>query len=370
MHDWHVAAGAEFVDAGLWRRPRYYPRAGEDLLAATLREARTVREAVGLVDVSPLGKIDVQGPDAARFLDRLYCNPLQRLAVGKARYGLMLREDGMVFDDGTVSRLGETTFYVTTTTANAGPVMAHMEFHRQAVWPELAVEVTSITDQWAGMALAGPKSRAVLARAVAGADVDDAALPFMGVLAATIAGCPVLLLRISFSGELAYEIHTPADYGTAVWQALLAAGAGDGIVPYGTEAMGTLRIEKGHVAGAELDGRTTPGDLGLGRLASRNKDYVGRAALERPALTDPQRLRLVGLVAQDGRSPIRSGARSSPIRPRSPPVLMLGHVTSADFSPMLEQPIALALVAGGLERKGETLLRDLSACAARRPRWW
>ncbi len=355
MHDWHVAAGAEFVDAGLWRRPRYYPRPGETLLAATLREARAVRESAGLVDVSPLGKIDVQGPDAAEFLDRLYCNPLKRLAVGKARYSLMLREDGMVFDDGTVSRLGETTYYVTTTTANAAKVMAHMEFHRQAVWPELAVEVTSITDQWAGMALAGPHSRAILARAVDGSDVSDPALPFMGVMPATIGGCPVRLFRISFSGELAYEIHTPADYGMRVWQAVFEAGASAGIVAYGTEAMGTLRIEKGHVAGAELDGRTTPADLGLGRMASRNKDYVGRAALERPALADPGRPRLVGLVAKDGRSPIRSGAQIVADPAAKPPVAMLGHVTSADFSPTLEQPIALALVAGGSERKGETL---------------
>jgi glycine cleavage system aminomethyltransferase T len=356
MHDWHVAAGAEFIDAGLWRRPRYYPRAGEDLLAATLREARAVREAVGLVDVSPLGKIDVQGPDAAEFLDRLYCNPIGRLAVGKARYGLMLREDGMVFDDGTVSRLGETTYYVTTTTAHAAQVMAHLEFHRQAVWPELAVEVTSVSDQWAAMALAGPKSRAVLARALAGAgDVGNEALPFMGVKAAAIAGCPVWLLRISFSGELAYEIHTPADYGTRVWEAVFRAGGSDGIIAYGTEAMGTLRIEKGHVAGPELDGRTTPEDLGLGRLASRKKDYVGRAALTRPALTDPTRPRLVGLLAKDGRSPIRSGAQIVATPGASPPVEMLGHVSSADFSPTLGQPIALALISGGLERKGETL---------------
>jgi sarcosine oxidase subunit alpha len=355
MHDWHVNAGAAFVDAGLWRRPRYYPREGEDLLAATLREARAVRENVGLVDVSPLGKIDVQGPDAAEFLDRLYCNPLRRLAIGKARYCLMLREDGLVLDDGTISRLGRTTYYVTTTTANAAKVMAHMEFHRQAVWPELAVEVTSITDQWAGMALAGPNSRAVLARAVDRADVGDAALPFMGVIAATIAGCPVRLFRISFSGERAYEIHTPAGYGARVWQAVFEAGSSARIVAYGTEAMGTLRIEKGHVAGAELDGRTTPADLGLGRMASRKKDYVGRAALDRPALADPARPRLVGLVAKDGRSPIRPGAQIIADPGAKPPVPMLGHVTSADFSPTLEQPIALALIAGGPERRGETL---------------
>jgi sarcosine oxidase subunit alpha len=230
-----------------------------------------------------------------------------------------------------------------------------MEFHRQAVWPELAVEVTSITDQWAGMALAGPKSRAVLARVVEGAAVDDNALPFMGVLRAKVAAAPVLLLRISFSGELAYEVHTPAGYGTLVWQALLATGAADGIVPYGTEAMGTLRIEKGHVAGAELDGRTTAEDLGLGRMASRKKDYVGRTALERVALKAPGRLQLVGLVARDGRSPIRSGAQIVADPKAPPPALMLGHVTSADFSPTLEQPIALALVADGRQRRGETL---------------
>ena len=355
IDEWHRAAGAVFVDAGLWRRPRYYPQGSEDLLAATLREARTVRAAVGLVDVSPLGKIDVQGPDAAEFLDRLYCNPIKRLPVGKARYALMLREDGMVLDDGTVSRLGENAFYVTTTTAHAGRVMAHVEFHRQAVWPELAVEVTSITDQWAGMALSGPQGRAVLARVVQRAAVDDQTLPFMGVLTAELAGCPVLLLRISFSGELAYEIHTPAGYGTRVWEAVLAAGASEGIVPYGTEAMGALRIEKGHVAGPELDGRTTPDDLGLGRMASRKKDYVGRAALTRPALTAADRLQLVGLLARDGRSPIRSGAQLVADPNAPPPVPMLGHVTSADFSPTLAQPIALALLAGGRARGGETL---------------
>jgi heterotetrameric sarcosine oxidase alpha subunit len=355
MRDWHAKAGAEWIDAALWVRPRYYPKPGEDLLAASLREARAVRERVGLVDVSTLGKIEVQGPDAAELLSRLYCNHVERLPVGKARYGLMLREDGMVLDDGTVSRLSDDLWYVTTTTAHAARILAHMEFHRQAVWPDLAAEITDVTEQLAGIALAGPRSRAVLARAVDGADVSDAALPFMGVAEARIAGCPVLLLRISFSGELAYEIHTPSGHGTRVWEALMAVGEAEGIVPYGTEAMGMLRLEKGHVAGAELDGRTTPADLGLGRFASRKKDYVGRAALERPALLDPDRLRLVGLVPEDGRTPIRPGAQivDDPAVPA--PVPSLGHVTSADVSPMLDKPIALALVSGGLGRKGQTL---------------
>ena len=302
MHDWHVSAGAEFVDAGLWRRPRYYPRQGEDLLAATLREARAVRESVGLVDVSPLGKIDVQGPDAALFLDRLYCNPLRRLAIGKARYSLMLREDGMVFDDGTVSRLGETTYYVTTTTANAAQVMAHMEFHRQAVWPELAVEVTSITDQWAGMALAGPNSRAVLARAVEGADVGDAALPFMGVVAAGIAGCPVRLFRISFSGELAYEIHTPADYGARVWQAVLEAGASAGIVA-------VWHRGDGHAPDREGPRR---------RRRTRRPDHARRSR-PRPhgepqeGLRRPRRPRAAGACRSGPAAPGRPGRQGRPL---------------------------------------------------------
>ncbi|MGH6915621.1 MAG: aminomethyltransferase family protein, partial [Geminicoccales bacterium] len=268
---------------------------------------------------------------------------------------LMLREDGIVLDDGTVSRLSDNLWYVTTTTAHAARILAHMEFHRQAVWPDLAVELTDVTEQLAGIALAGPGSRAVLARAVGAADVSDAALPFMGAKEARIAGCPVLLLRISFSGERAYEIHTPSGYGSRVWGVLMAAGENEGIVPYGTEAMGMLRLEKGHAAGAELDGRTTPADLGLERLASRKKDYVGRAAQGRPALLDPKRLRLVGLVPEDGRSPIRPGAQIVEDPVSSAPVPSLGHVTSADFSPMLEKPIALALVSGGLKRKGQTL---------------
>jgi sarcosine oxidase subunit alpha len=266
----------------------------------------------------------------------------------------MLREDGIVLDDGTVSRLSDELWYVTTTTAHASRILAHMEFHRQAVWPHIAVEVTDVTEQLAGVALAGPRSRAVLGRAVEGSDVSDTALPFMGVAEARIAGCPALLLRISFSGELAYEIHTPAGHGTRVWQALMATGEGEAIVPYGTEAMGMLRLEKGHPAGAELDGRTTPADLGLERLASRKKDYVGRAAQGRPALLDAKRLRLVGLVPEDGRTPIRPGAQIVEDPAAPVPAPSLGHVTSADFSPMLDRPIALALVSGGAERKGQT----------------
>jgi heterotetrameric sarcosine oxidase alpha subunit len=356
MHDWHVAQGAVMIETGLWMRPSCYPRAGETPAQAVKREAAHIRKAVGLVDVSTLGKIDVQGPDATEFLQRVYANAWASLPVGKARYGLMLREDGIVFDDGTTSRIGEQRYFMTTTTANAAAVLMHLEHLLQIVWPDLRVQVTSETEQWAAMALAGPQSRAVLARVVEGLDVSDASLPFMGVREARIAGMPARIFRISFSGELAYEINTPADHGRALWEALLAAGAGEGIVPYGTEAMGVLRIEKGHVAGPELDGRTTPEDLGLGRLVSAKKpDFIGKHLRERPALGDPGRLRLVGLVPADGTSKLRPGAQIVAEPAPTLPGKSLGHIASAAFSPTLGHSVALALLSGGLARKGETL---------------
>ena len=354
MHEWHESQGAVMVEAGLWLRPRCYPRTGENPAQAIQREAAHVRKAVGLVDVSTLGKIDVQGPDATEFLQRVYANNWGNLPAGKARYGLMLREDGVVFDDGTTARIGEFQYFMTTTTANAGKVMSHLEQLLEVVWPALRVQVTSVTDQWASMALAGPRSRDVLARALEAADVSDGRLPFMGVLDGTISGLPVRIFRISFSGELAYEINTPAGCGLAVWEALLAAGRDAGIAAYGTEAMGVLRIEKGHVAGAELDGRTTAADLGLGRLVARNKpDFVGKHLLDRPALADAARPQLVGLVPVDGKTRLRGGAQLVE-DPNAPlPATMLGHVTSVAWSPTLGHPIGLALLAHGRSRKGQ-----------------
>jgi len=245
---------------------------------------------------------------------------------------------------------------MTTTTANAAAVLMHLEHLLQIVWPELRVHVTSETEQWAAMAVAGPRSRAVLAKAVEGVDVADATLPYMGVCEGRIAGVPVRIFRISFSGELAYEVNTPADHGRAVWEALLAAGAGDGIIPYGTEAMGVLRIEKGHIAGPELDGRTTADDLGLGRMVSAKKpDFIGKHLRLRPGLTDAARLRLVGLEPVDGTSKLRSGAQIVAEPAPTLPTKSLGHITSGSTSPALGHPIALALVSGGPSRKGETL---------------
>ena len=220
MHDWHVAQGAEMMSAGLWHRPRIYGLPGENIEQAYVREAKAVREGVGIVDVSTLGKIAIQGPDAGELLDRVYTNLFSTLPVGKARYGLMLREEGIAFDDGTTWRLGQNDFLMTTTTANAGKVMQHLEYYLDVIWPDLKVHVTSVTDQWAGAAIGGPKSRDVLAACVKGTAVDNEALPFMGIVRGEIDGAPVMICRLSFSGERAYEVYCGAGHGLHVWQAL------------------------------------------------------------------------------------------------------------------------------------------------------
>jgi heterotetrameric sarcosine oxidase alpha subunit len=347
MHDWHVAHGAEMQAAGLWLRPRAYLLPGETVAEAYVREARAVRRSVGIVDVSTLGKIDVQGPDAAAFLDRVYVNNFASLPVGRARYGVMLREDGIVLDDGTSWRLGETRFLMTTSTANAAAVLSHLEFLLAAVWPELRVQVTSVTDQWAAMAVAGPESRRVLAAALKGIDFADDAFPHMGVRDGRCGEVPVLVARLSFSGERAYEVFSGARSGEAVWRRIIEAGLPFGIMPYGVEALGTLRIEKGHVAGPEIDGRTTLDDLGLARLASPRKHYVGRAMMERPGLVDPSRPKLVGLISKNG-EPVRAGAHLVASADPAAPGRSLGHVTSWTYSPALERHVALGLLEGGL----------------------
>ena len=361
MHGWHAKKGAVFVEAGAWLRPMYYLHPGEtnspaSMSRACAREVTGARDGVGMVDVSTLGKIDIQGPDAAEFLNRLYINGWKALPVGRARYGLMLREDGIVFDDGTTSRIGAQHYFMTTTTANAGPVMSHMEHYLQVHWPDLDVKVVSVTEQWAAMALAGPRSRDVLAAVVEGLDASNEALPFMGVRDTTIDGAFARVFRISFSGELAYEINVPADYGVDVWERVMAAGAAHGIIPYGTEAMAVMRIEKGHVAGGELDGRTTADDLGLGRMASSKKEYIGRRMAGREGLVDPARPKLVGLVPVDGTSRIRAGSILVADRTVHPPVPKLGHVSSTvSHSPTLGHPVSLGLLEGGLSRAGDTV---------------
>jgi sarcosine oxidase subunit alpha len=354
MYDWHVRAGAVFLETGLWLRPLYYTKSNEAGWDPILREARAVRRSVGICDVSTLGKIDVQGPDAAAFLDRLYINTFSTLPVGRARYGVMLREDGMVFDDGTTSRLGEHHFLMTTTTANAAAVLEHMEYHAQVTWPDFDVQFCSVTDQWAQIAVAGPNARKTMANCIEGLELGNTAFPFMGVADARIAGCPVRVFRVSYSGELAYEVATPAGYGERVWTALLDAGKAFDIIPYGLEAMGLMRVEKGHVAGPELTGQTTARDLRLERLMKKSGDVIGRVNGMRPGLLAPDRPTLVGIQAVDPsfERRLRGGAHMVTRRESKQ---SLGWVSSITRSVELERWIGLALVRGGADRIGQRM---------------
>ncbi len=353
MHDWHLENGATMYAAGLWQRPMIYGDAGETVEQAYVREARAVRAGVGIVDVSTLGKIDIQGPDAGGFLDRVYTNMFSNLAVGKARYGLMLRDDGLVMDDGTTWRLGETHFLMTTTTANAGKVMQHLEYCLDCLWPDLKVHLVSVTDQWAGAAVGGPDARRVLEACVTDTNVDTETLPFMGIVYGKIAGHPIMICRLSFSGELAYEVYAGAGHGTDVWQALMEAGKPFNITPYGLEALGTLRIEKGHVTGAELDGRTTAHDLHLDWMLSKKKPFIGQSMMNREGLTDENRLSLVGIISRN-ELPVSGGSHIVENASATARANSLGHVTAMCFSPAIGKYIALALVQNGKSRIGTT----------------
>jgi heterotetrameric sarcosine oxidase alpha subunit len=358
-HGWAVEQGAVFVETGPWLRAAYFPRNGEkDWLEAMTREVTTTRSAVGICDVSTLGKIDLQGGDAVEFLERLYVNGWQTLAVGRARYGLMLREDGIVMDDGTVSRLGEQRYLVTTTTANAGSVFQHMQFCHQVLWPELDVQFVSVSDQWAQYSIAGPRARDLL-RAVVDSrhDLSNEALPYMSAAEVRLAdGTPARLFRISFSGEFAYELAVPATAGERTVRWLMQAGAPLGVTAYGLEALGAMRIEKGHVAGNELNGQTTAYDLGLGRMLSPKKDFIGAVMARRGALLDPGRQRLVGLVPVDRAARIGAGAHFVAVGASAIAANAQGFMTSAAFSPTLGHWIGLGLLTRGPERLGEQVL--------------
>lgn len=345
-HDWHVEHGGRMQTSGLWFRPQIYGQPGETIEQAYVREAAAVRERVGIVDVSTLGKIAVQGPDAAQFLDRVYTNMFSTLPVNKARYGLMLREDGIAFDDGTTWRLSENEFLMTTTTVNAGKVMQQLEYFLDVVWPDLRVHLTSVTDEWAGAAVAGPLAREVLAACVTGTAVDNETLPFMGIVHGEIGGAPVMICRLSFSGERAYEVYCGAGHGAAVWAALIEAGKPHGITPYGLEALGTLRIEKGHVTGSEIDGRTTARDLHLDWMLSKKKPFVGSAMMDREGLIAPSRLTLVGVIALDNR-PLYGGGHITLGGEGETLGTSIGHVSAVTYSPALGRYIALALVKDG-----------------------
>ena len=357
-HEWAVEQGAVFVEAGYWLRAQYYPKPGEkDWLETVTREVKAARSSVGVCDVSTLGKIDIQGADAAEFLERVYINGWKNLAIGRARYGLMLREDGIVMDDGTTTRLGEDHFFMTTTTANAAKVMQHLEFCHQWLWPDLDVQMISATEQWAQFSLAGPHVRDVLLKLVDPEhDISNAAFPYMAAGEITVCGgTRARLYRLSFSGELAFEIGVPSRHGDALIRKIMEAGAEYGITPYGTEALGVMRIEKGHVAGAELNGISTAGDLGLGRMMSTKKDYIGRVLAGRPALVDPNRPVVVGFRPVDRKRRIRAGAHFIRQGLEAAAQNDEGYMTSVAFSPSIGHWIGLGFLARGPERMGEII---------------
>ncbi|MBX2868260.1 MAG: sarcosine oxidase subunit alpha family protein [Acidiferrobacterales bacterium] len=349
MHDWNLAHGATMTMAGLWHRPWYFARQGETITEAYIRETETTRKTVGLCDVTSLGKIAIQGPDATEFLNRIYTNPFAKLPIGKARYGIMLRDDGFVMDDGTTWRLSETDYFMTTTTAHAGKVMVWLEELLQTRWADLRVHVTSVSEQWAGCAVAGPESRTVLKNCVNDPSVmEDSAFPFMGVIETSLKGdIPCRIARISFSGEMAYEAYVPSDYAHALMEMLHPeAVAVDGCL-YGLEALGALRIEKGHVTGAELDGRVTIEDAGLGKMASQNKSYIGSALRRRPDMTREDRPKLVGIFPVNRSEKFNAGT----ILCKKGEVSGLGEgwITGVTHSPALGHWIGIGFISGGHE---------------------
>ncbi|KRD51281.1 sarcosine oxidase subunit alpha [Ensifer sp. ENS10] len=357
MHAWEEAHGAEFEDVGNWKRAWFYPRAGEDMHEAVGRECKTVRDVAGVFDASTLGKIEVVGPDAAQFLNLMYTNAWDNLKPGRCRYGIMLRDDGFVYDDGVVGRLAEDRFHVTTTTGGAPRVMNHMEDYLQTEFPHLKVWLTSTTEQWAVIAVQGPKAREIIAPLVEGIDLSNEAFPHMSVAEGKICGVPTRLFRMSFTGELGFEVNVPADYGQAVWEAIWARAEPMGACAYGTETMHVLRAEKGYIiVGQDTDGTLTPDDAGLSWAVSKKKpDFVGIRGLKRPDLVKDGRKQLVGLLTKDPKVVLEEGAQivADPNQPK--PMTMLGHVTSSYWSENCGRSIALAMVAGGRERLGQTL---------------
>jgi sarcosine oxidase, subunit alpha len=357
MYDWAASKGAVFEDVGLWKRAWYFPRGSETMHQAVQRESKAVRQSVGIFDASTLGKIEVVGPDAAEFMNRMYTNSWTKLASGRCRYGLMLKEDGFIMDDGVVARIAADRFHVTTTTGGAPRVLTHMEDYLQTEWPHLRVFLTSVTEQWAVIAVQGRKAREVLRPLIEDIDLSDEALPHMAIREGHIAGVPTRLFRASFTGELGYEINVPADYGQAVWEAVYEAGRPHDITPYGTETMHVLRAEKGFIiVGQETDGTVTPDDVGLGGMIAKTKpDFVGKRSLARPDLVAQGRKQLVGLLADTATEVLDEGAQivDNPMQPV--PMKMLGHVTSSYMSPNCGRGIALAMIADGRRRIGDRL---------------
>lgn len=362
MQAWHVKNGAEFEDVGQWKRPWYFPKKGEDLHAAVARECLAVRNSVGILDASTLGKIDIQGPDAREFLNRVYTNAWTKLDVGKARYGLMCKEDGMVFDDGVTACLADNHFVMTTTTGGAARVMEWLEIYHQTEWPELKVYFTSVTDHWATMTLSGPNSRKLLAK-VTDIDLDKDAFPFMSWKEGLVGGVPARVFRISFTGELSYEVNVQADYALGVWEQIIEAGKEFDLTPYGTETMHVLRAEKGFIiVGQDTDASVTPDDLNMGWCVGRTKPFswIGKRGMNRDDCLREDRKQLVGLKPLDPNKVLPEGAQLVFDPKQTIPMQMVGHVTSSYMSAAMGYSFAMAVVKGGLKRMGERVFAPLA----------
>ncbi|WP_289150757.1 sarcosine oxidase subunit alpha [uncultured Salipiger sp.] len=356
IDEWAAAHGAAFEPVGQWRRAWYFPKAGESMDDAVRRECAATRESLGIFDASTLGKIEVVGPDAVEFMNRMYTNPWTKLGVGRCRYGLLCGDDGFIRDDGVIGRMGQDRFHVTTTTGGAARVLNMMEDYLQTEWPDLNVWLTSTTEQWATVALNGPNAAKLLAPLVEGVELTEEAFPHMSCVECTVAGIPARLFRVSFTGEIGFEVNVPAPMGRQLWETLWDAGQQYGITPYGTETMHVLRAEKGYIiVGQDTDGTVTPFDAGMGWAVGKAKpDFVGKRGLARPDLVAKGRKQLVGLLTEDG-SKLEEGAQIV-FDPKQPiPMKMVGHVTSSYDVGTTGRPIALALVEGGHDRLGETV---------------
>ncbi|WP_025898822.1 sarcosine oxidase subunit alpha family protein [Sneathiella glossodoripedis] len=361
IHDWHVKNGALFENVGQWHRPWYYPRNGETMQQSLNRECLAVRQGVGVLDASTLGKIEIKGPDAAEFLNLVYTNAWSKLGVGRVRYGLMCREDGMVFDDGTTARLADDHFLMTTTTGNAALVLDWLEEYLQTEWPHLKVFCTSVTEQWSTISIAGPKSRRLLQKLAPHLNLAADDFPFMSFKTTHIDGLECRIFRISFTGELSYEINVPWHAGQKMWDLVMEAGEEFGIAPYGTETMHILRAEKGFIiVGQETDGTMTPQDLGMDWIVSKKKDdFIGKRSFTRADTGADNRKQLVGLLTDNPKEVLPEGAQLVFDRYAPKPMPMVGHVTSSYYSATLERSIALAVVRGGLDKMGERLFAPL-----------
>lgn len=363
MHRWHQEQGAEFEDVGQWKRAWYFPQPGESMQDAVNRECLAVRNSVGILDASTLGKIDIQGPDAAEFITRMYTNSYLKLVPGKCRYGVMLKEDGMIFDDGVCACIGDNHYLMFTTTGGAAGVLAWLELWQQTEWPDLKVYFTSVTDHWTTATITGPNARKVLAKVCDDIDLANDAFQFMDWRDGTVAGVAARVFRISFTGELTYEINVPAHYGRHIWEALIAAGEEFDITPYGTESMHVLRAEKGFIiVGQDTDGSMTPADMNMDWVVGKNKtfSFIGKRSLQRSDSVRKNRKQLVGLKTVDGAQVLPEGAQVVFNPEEKIPMSMQGHVTSSYFSANLGHSIALAVVKGGHGMKGKTVYCPLA----------